>query len=316
MEFKVKWSESESSDWDSNLARLSGHPLQSSVWGNARCIVENIKQIRLVGRAVDDSLLAMARIEVRKVPGLGSVAWIPRGPAVASECDHSAIVADLNKELKSRGFLLSAIHPWHAMPINDGSLQTIWIDLSVGEDKLLKNLEKQWRYGIGRAEREGVVVEQSSDPEDIDVFYNLCCQISHTKGFQLPGSATLIKHLIGANLASDIETRLFVARHQGRIGAGAVVMRCGRNSHYLWGGVDRELSGYRTGEAVQWGVMQWAVRQGCKLYDLEGIDPVSNPGTYKFKKKMGGVIVGLPEIKLSALSLRGSLIKTLLRFRK
>ncbi len=309
---RIGWTEADPACWDRDLARLSGHPLQSTVWGDARSIVDGIKQFRWTGRATDDSLVAMARIEVRKVPGLGRVAWIPRGPAVANNCDHSTIIADLNKELRSRGFLLAAIQPWYALPTNDGALQTIWIDLTVGEEQLFRNLEKQWRYGVGRAEREGVVVETSTDSDEIEAFFRLCSQISDTKGFKLPGSLALIQQLLHTKPNSDVETKLFVARYQDRLGAGAVVMRCGRNTHYLWGGVDRELSGYRTGEAVQWAVIQWAARQGCKVYDLEGIDPINNPGTYKFKKKMGGMILNIPGIRTTALRLRGSVLKAIL----
>ena len=40
-------------------------------------------------------------------------------------------------------------------------------------------------------------------------------------------------------------------------------------------------------------------------YDLEGIDPVGNPGVYQFKKKMGGVEVVLQGMEVVPLSLVG-----------
>ena len=49
----------------------------------------------------------------------------------------------------------------------------------------------------------------------------------------------------------------------------------------------------RAGEAVHWAAIEWGLAMGCTRYDLEGIDPQGNPGTYKFKKKMGGTEVAL-----------------------
>jgi lipid II:glycine glycyltransferase (peptidoglycan interpeptide bridge formation enzyme) len=42
------------------------------------------------------------------------------------------------------------------------------------------------------------------------------------------------------------------------------------------------------GEALHWSIIDWAIEKGLSLYDLEGIDRKRNPGTFAFKKKMGG----------------------------
>ena len=69
-------------------------------------------------------------------------------------------------------------------------------------------------------------------------------------------------------------------------------------------------------EEVQWAVMEWAIDNGCELYDLEGIDPVNNPGTYQFKKKMGGRVVKLNGLSLTPLTPLGALVKVMFRYRK
>jgi lipid II:glycine glycyltransferase (peptidoglycan interpeptide bridge formation enzyme) len=302
----IIWDDSVASGaWDRGMAMLSAHPLQTALWGDSRESVDGISQIRLQKMGQDNSVLAMARVEIRKIPFLGRIAWIPRGPAVAYGHDRTSIIVSLQQELKARGFLIAVIQPWHEVTDSDtaGKMpRTIWIDLTVGEERLFKNLDPQWRYGVRRASREGVAVELSSSTEDVNAFFQLCTQISQTKGFQLPGSASLIARLIQSTAEnSEVEAKFFVARCGGKLGAGAIVMRCGENAHYLWGGVDREYSGLRTGEAVQWAVIQWALSRGCKVYDLEGIDPTNNLGTYKFKKKMGGRQVTLPSMSASSL---------------
>lgn len=313
---KIEWFDYQQQNWEQDVARQGGHPLQTALWGDARSQVDGISQLQLIGRTTDGTVVGLARVEVRKIRFVGNVAWIPRGPAITDGQSHELVNRSLTNALKARGFLAAIDQPWHEVVddnAQDDCPQTIWIDLSIGKDRLFENLDSQWRYGVRRAGREGVTVEQSLEPKDVSDFFRLCSHVSETKGFTLPGSERLIQELLDRSKSGqDVEARLFVARHEQRLGAGAVVMRCGRNAHYLWGAVDRELSKYRTGEAVQWAVMEWAVDQGCIQYDLEGIDPATNPGTYKFKKKMGGRIVRLPRNRTTALGLRGACIKAII----
>ena len=69
-----------SSEWDSALASLGGHPLQSALWGNAKFHVEGISDERWIAfRGVTP--VWMVRVEKRQIPLIGTVGWAPRGPA-------------------------------------------------------------------------------------------------------------------------------------------------------------------------------------------------------------------------------------------
>ncbi|EKD91666.1 MAG: hypothetical protein ACD_29C00457G0001 [uncultured bacterium] len=61
--------------------------------------------------------------------------------------------------------------------------------------------------------------------------------------------------------------------------------------HYIWGAVNRQFSRLCVGEALQWAVIEWAINQNCKKYDLEGISSKQNSGVDKFKKKFGGEVI-------------------------
>lgn len=93
-------------------------------------------------------------------------------------------------------------------------------------------------------------------------------------------------------------------------------MRAGKHLHYLWGAVDRAHARARAGEALQWAVIEWGLAQGCTRYDLEGIDPVNNPGTYQFKKKMGGTQIQLQQQLERPLDWRGSVVLQALRVKR
>ena len=304
----------EASEWDRQLASINGHPLQSALWGDARQEVDSIIDIRFVCKENGEPVF-MARIEERKVPILGKVAWIPRGPTIARGRNFAEFEKELIELLKQEGFCL-AIHDRYEtidVPLdlqNPAQVKTIWIDLVQGETELKKNLNKQWRYGLNRAVREGVVVEQSRNRKDVDVFFFMCRQVSESKNFHLPGSAELLYELLNSETLNEQQAAaLFVARYKGEIAAGAMVARSGKHVHYLWGMTNRKFSKQRAGEAVQWSVIQWAIEQGCTLYDLEGIDPVNNPGSYQFKKKMGGIPVVLMGKVAKPLSWKGAVAK-------
>jgi Acetyltransferase (GNAT) domain len=313
---EIEWRhDPDPAEWDSALARLEGHPLQSAFWGDARRAVDGIRDHRwwATCRGVP---VWMVRFEERRIPGLGCIAWAPKGPTGALPGGAEHLPRTLVERLKELGVILVITDPWKDDSRDQATAlsvrpRTIWIDMGPGRDGLWQNLDKQWRYGVGRAERLGVTVDTSRLAGDVEAFFALCTNISQTKGFRLPASIDLMKRLLEAEQSDSVEAQLFIARHDGRLGAGAFVMRCGRSIHYFWGATDRALSKQRVGEAVQWAAMEWALTKKCCRYDLEGIDPQRNPGVYEFKKKMGGREVTLAGKQRFPLGVRGELVSWL-----
>ena len=289
-------------EWDRILAQSGGHPLQSAFWGSSRAQAGDFEDQREAA-FIDDRVVWMTRYEVRWLPGkVGRVAWIPKGPVL---CDHEfgeAAHSEFFARLKRKGFWLAIENQYSTNPNGNGlsgiklspHYRTIWLDLTMGEEALWKQLHRQWRYHVRVSRRDGVTVEQTRDPEVIAEFYEMCLDLSKTKGFSLPGSEALMKLLLARDPWEQTESRLFIARYQGEMAAGVSVLRCGSSIHYIWGATQRKFGKHYVGEAVQWGVIEWAIKEGLARYDLEGINPENNPGVYKFKKRMGG-----EEIELS-----------------
>jgi hypothetical protein len=315
---EVEWRDDpDPAEWDSALAGLEGHPLQSAFWGNARRAVDGIRDHRwwATRRGVP---VWMVRFEERRIPALGCIAWAPKGPTGELPGSTELLPRTLVERLKRLGTTLMITDPWQdaveareVLAKRSVRPKTIWIDLAAGRECLWRNLDKQWRYGVGRAERLGVIVETTRSLSDIETFFGLCTDISQTKGFRLPASIDLMKGLLEADENNAVEARLFVARHEGRLGAGAFLVRCGRSIHYFWGATDRALSKQRVGEAVQWAAIEWALAKKCGRYDLEGIDPRRNSGVYEFKKKMGGREIMLAGRQRFPLGIRGQLVSWL-----
>lgn len=296
-----------SREWDRYLAMLNAHPHQSALWGESRRKIDGHDSLYFA-YVEGDTPLWMARAEIRKLPGI-KVAWIPRGPASSHQSDSAFFFAEFCALLRREGISLVVTDEYSAVVNMDSAVRTIWLDLEQGLPALEKKMDKQWRYGVRKAAKLGVEVQPCNSSEDLATFHEMCLGISQTKGFILPGSRQLMECLLQNSGDEDVEMRLFLAKFEGKIGAGAFVARSGKHAHYLWGAANRDLSPQRVGEAVQWAVMEWAVAKGCTRYDLEGIDPLKNPGVYKFKKKMGGEEVALKGMVSYPLGLRGRLLK-------
>ena len=141
----------------------------------------------------------------------------------------------------------------------------------------------------------------------LTAFCALCQKVSDTKKFELRTTEARV-HRFRMRTARTMSRPDFIATCDGALAAGAFILRCGRSVHYLWGATDRSFSRSCGGAALQWAVMDWLLSRNCDRYDLEGIDPIGNPGTYAFKKKLGGDEVLLVGRMLEPISLTGHIL--------
>ncbi len=304
------WSECLNLDvFDSALASLSGHPLQSFLWGNARYKVDGISQLLFEYCGKNGAIVGLARVEERNIPFFGKIAWIPKGPILPDvEADNAMDL--LHAELKRRGFIICITDKYTISKTqNPRPSSTLWLNLKIGLDSLSKNIDSRVRYSAKLALREGVVIRTTVKPLEVSAFFRLCNALSIKKGFTLPGSEELMLELIRSSMQNGgVCMTLYVGEVGGVIIGGAIVARSGHHLHYLWGASDRRFSKYRVSEAIQWKIIQDGVASNMERYDLEGIDPIGNPSVYQFKKKLGGTEVTLQGMEVTSFSWIGNIV--------
>lgn len=297
MEEKFEWKENLSpKKWNSILLSMNGHPLQSAMWGDSKRVTAGVEDIRWVAYK-DDKPIYLIRFEIRSYFNMVKVAWAPKGPIIVSSSKFSLMLhEEFLRRLRRHGFLFYISNPW--VPLKNNLLGphecTIWVDLTSGIENIWNGLTKKFRYEIRYAKKNDVSIEKFNTKEHIKIFYNLYKSISINKRFVMYGSASLMGALMD-NMDRYLECCLFAAYRKGNYCGGAFVIRCGSNVHYMWGAVDRMYSKFCIGEALQWGIVEWAIHNKCKLYDLEGIDLREKYGTSYFKKKLGGEIIRMPK---------------------
>jgi lipid II:glycine glycyltransferase (peptidoglycan interpeptide bridge formation enzyme) len=175
--------------------------------------------------------------------------------------------------------------------------QTRLVELA-DDETLLAAFDKDTRYAVRRAEREGVsvrVVTDASDLAAIDALHGLVLETQQRAGFPRPPLEryrTAWRALAGAGRASILE-----AHREHRLLASGMLVVEGARSFYLFSGSLREDPGEPkryASYALQWAMMRRARDLGSRLHDLWGVAPEGagpeHPwfGVGHFKKGFGG----------------------------
>ena len=154
--------------------------------------------------------------------------------------------------------------------------QTRIVELA-DDEALLAGFDKDTRYAVRRAEREGVSVEITEDGGDttaIDALHGLVGETQRRAGFPMPlleRYRVAWRALAGAGRAVILE-----ARRDGMLLASGMVVIEGARSYYLFSGSRREERGepkHYASYALQWAMMRLARDRGAREHDLWGIAP-------------------------------------------
>ena len=212
---------------------------------------------------------------------------------------HRAIAVKLEPRLEANAAELAAFRRRGLRPTPETLQvgQTRVVELA-DDDALLAGFDKDTRYSVRRAEREGVVVETAEDADDtaaIDALHALVEETQRRAGFPMPSREryrVAWRALAGARRAVILETRC-----EGELLASGMVVIEGDRSSYLFSGSRREERGEPkryASYALQWAMMRLARDRGVRLHDLWGVAPPDagpdHPwhGVGLFKKGFGG----------------------------
>ncbi len=263
--------------------------------------------------------VAIVAAQVRRLGGGRSYWYVPHGPVldygadganrrVAATLDglrdagrqERAIAVKIEPRIEAGAAELSALSG-HRLRRTPGTLQvaqTRIVELAADDEKMLSGFDKDTRYSVRRAQREGVtvrVIRQAEDLSAIDALHQLVEATQQRAGFPLPPLAryrTAWSALAGAGRARILEARVGDAL----LASGMLVIE-GDRSFYLFSGSRREAAGEQkryASYALQWAMMRDARESGVRHHDLWGIAPEDagpdHPwhGVGLFKKGFGG----------------------------
>src|SRR3989344_326734 len=262
--------------------------LQGWSWGAVSGNVIRLgafKSGRLVGVA------QVLRIAARR----GRFLFVPHGPLGQFPLTELISLAKREKVTFLRiSPLAPDINDYRALGFRDAPTimhaeETWLIDVSLSEEEILKNMRKTTRNLIHRGERDGVVIEKTTDVSQIDTLYDLQIETSKRNSF-VPFSKEFLKKEMEIFREND-EAVLFLGKAEGKTLAAAIIVFYGKSAFYYQSG-SRE-SKVPVNYCLQWEVIKEAKRRGCTIYNMWGVAPPNKPrhrfaGITVFKTGFGG----------------------------
>lgn len=165
--------------------------------------------------------------------------------------------------------------------------RTFVVDLGPPLDELRKRLDKKWRNQLSRAERNNLKVVVGSGSAEFQTFCLIYKQMKERKGFESTVNVDEFDQM-QKDLASSHRLRILICEDQGTPVAGLVASAIGDSAIYLLGATSDSGLNSKGAYLLQWKLIQELKENGCKWYDLGGIDPERNPGVYHFKSGLSG----------------------------
>jgi lipid II:glycine glycyltransferase (peptidoglycan interpeptide bridge formation enzyme) len=305
-------------DWQTIVERhASGDFLHDWAWAAVADLDGQPQRRFMLTR--DGEPVAIVAAQVRSLVRGRSFWYVPHGPVldfgregaselVAATLDglraagsrERAIAVKVEPRLAAGSTELGVLSG-HQLRRTPGTLQvaqTRIVELDADDERMLASFDKDTRYSVRRAEREGVtvrVVREADDVGAIDALHELVEATQQRAGFPMASRAryrTAWSALAGAGRARILEARL----GEQLLASGMLVIE-GERSFYLFSGSRREAAGEPkrfASYALQWEMMRLARDTGVRYHDLWGIAPSDagpdHPwhGVGLFKKGFGG----------------------------
>jgi hypothetical protein len=273
-----------------------------------RCGEGNISHfvLRLAGKIV---AAAQARIVSIPFLGLGAayVRWGPLWQLREQNADpiafRMAIRALRNEYVCRRGLILRIFPILYDNNSNlcletlqqedytptpeESSQRTLILDIQPPIEELRKNFKQKWRNCLNRAERNQLELIEGTDDELFADFIGIYRELLQRKQFKEPNDINEFR-LIQRELPTKFKMGIFLCRSNGLSSAGAICAAIGETGVYLFGATNDQGMKNKGSYLLQWKAIQWMKNNGCLYYNLNGINPIINPGSYHFKAGVSG----------------------------
>ena len=300
----TKWElltdESAQASWDEMLTRFDDcSPFQSYAWGEYRRAL-GWQPRRWIASDENETPIAMIQGYVRRYPFRVGLVWSEGGPvgdlsACGSElqnalketsglrhvycrfrCDRPRHIED-SLRLTSLGWAM----PWSMITTN----YTMTIDLNVTEEALLASCERNWRRNLKRSSESDLTVSQWFHP-GVDEIVATYRSMEKLKGLDEQQSDDEIEQML-----MNLRQQLIVYRCDDASGEPLSIMGCvvtGNKACLVISATTDKGRELHSSYAIFWALICHCRNSGIRVFDFAGIDPVRNPGVYRFKRAAGG----------------------------
>ena len=252
------------------------------------------------------SLLAKTKEEKRGfLSSFSTHSTIRGGPIFMDNNDGFAGVSLLLQQynnLIKKDAIFSRIYPFNDIPqivpifkknsYEYGDWQNFLINLVKPVDEIWKQLKKSRRYGINKAKKRGVTIEEIREKELIPMFYGLLQDTHRHRNIvfeDISNFEATFDILVPRNMA-----KFFMAKYKERYIA-AILILLYKGVVYDWyagSSQKREDLVLCPNDLIAWHVIEWGANNSFHTFDFGGGGELSDTsGWVEFKRQFGGELV-------------------------
>jgi lipid II:glycine glycyltransferase (peptidoglycan interpeptide bridge formation enzyme) len=147
-------------------------------------------------------------------------------------------------------------------------------------------MRPHWRRSLRQAERNGLEIVEGSADALFGEFVGIFRELVSRKGFR-PNNIREFRS-IQKRLPGNLKMRILLCRRDGKLCSGLICSTVGDTAVYLFGATSNAGLSSKGSYLLHWRLIERLKDAGVTTYDLHGINPVKNPGTYKFKADLCG----------------------------
>ena len=201
------------------------------------------------------------------------------------EPDLTGIGSGVSRSIKYHNLLLSQGFKLSKSPFLP--TKTLQIDLTQTKEKIFNAFKKDARLALRKTKDLGFKIYDLSNIKEFRKTWK--------KSVKFNRYVPPLEHLINLRKSFPKNNSLFLASHN----AGAIFIRTKDIAYYWQAFTNKEGRNQQTQYQVVWKGIHWAKKQGCKIFDFEGIYDSRFPnkswlGFTHFKKSFDGYEVEYP----------------------
>jgi len=156
--------------------------------------------------------------------------------------------------------------------------ETVWVDLAQSEAALWDGFEKRNRNAIRQAQDTDLVVEPTSDIDDVAAFHRIYRNAMEAKG--AAEHYRFDQEFFAELLANEELASLLVARYEDDVVGGSVIVHDDSIAHDYLRASNPDYWDMRVNNLICYEALMYARATGRDQFDFQG----GRPGVFKFKK--------------------------------
>lgn len=295
-------------EWESFLEK---HPeanfLQSFAWGEFH---KSLGHKIFRSGFYDKGLLCGVMLSITERARRGTYLTIPAGPIIdlSQKIYANAFIKEIKRIgnenscafIRVRPQLLStptSIQLFKAFGFKNAPMHlhaelTNQLDITKTENELLSSMRKGTRYEIKKAQKLGIEISESINPDDIEMFYQVQISTAKRQDF-VPFSKNFLKTQFKI-FAKEKSAVLYSSFFEGKLLSQAFVIFYGKEAVYHYGASTENGREYPGAYLLQWHAIQEAKKRGITRYNFWGVAPSTHhrfSNLSLFKRGFGGMDV-------------------------